>query len=102
MLVGRILGSILLFIAGVVLVRDGLAWLDLHRVAPLSLAGFWGDLAAGSLRAAHAIIVEHAPWLWTRGLGPLLSLWALPVFAVLGLALSWSCRRAPQRQRRYR
>jgi hypothetical protein len=101
LLIGRILGAILLFAAGVVLVRDGLVWLDLHLVAPLSLAGLWSDLAASSLRATHTAIEQRLPWLWTRGLAPILSLWALPVFAALGLLLLWSCRRAPQRRHRY-
>jgi hypothetical protein len=99
MLIGRIFGWLLLFAAGIVLVRDGLVWIDLHAIAPLSLAGLWTDLGAAGFRAARASVEHIAPWLWTRGIGPLLSLWALPSFAVLGLALLWSCRTRPRRYR---
>jgi len=100
MMIGRIIGRLLLFAAGVVLVRDALVWLDTHSIAPLSLAGFWSDLAANGFLAARNWIDHVAPWLWRWGLGPVLSLWALPSFAVLGSILLWSCRRP--RQRRFR
>ena len=98
MAVGRFLGWLLLFAAGVVLVRDALAWADLHVVAPLSLGGLWADLGASGLRSTRAAVEHLAPWLWTSGVALVLSLWALPVFLVLGLLLRWSCRRPPQRR----
>jgi len=102
MVIGRFFGWTLLFVAGVVLVRDGLVWFDLKTIAPLSLDGLWHDLAADGLRAAQSVIEHLVPWLWTHGIGPVLSLWALPSFAVLGLLLLWTCRRGPQRPRRFR
>ena len=100
MMIGRFIGRLLLFAAGAVLVRDALVWLDTHSVAPLSLAGLWSDLAANGFRSVRTGIDHLAPWLWHWGIGPVLSLWALPSFAVLGFILLWSCRRPPQR--RYR
>jgi hypothetical protein len=100
MVIGRFLGWLLLFAACVVLVRDGLVWADTHNVAPLSLAGLWSDLGASGFRSAHAGVESIAPWLWNRGIGPVLSLWALPIFAAVGLVLLWSCRRV--RPRRFR
>jgi hypothetical protein len=100
MMIGRLIGRLLIFGAGAVLVRDALVWLDTRSIAPLSLAGLWSDLNSGGFLAVRNGIEHLAPWLWTRGFGPMLSLWALPSFAVLGLILLWSCRRPPQR--RYR
>ena len=100
MIVGRFFGWLLLFGAGVVLVRDALIWLDLRIVAPLSLQGLWSDLNADGLRATREAIMGLAPWIWSVGIAPVLSLWALPVFAVLGLVLLWVCRRP--HHRRYR
>ncbi len=99
MAIGRFFGWLLLFAAGIVLVRDAAAWLDLRVVAPLSLGDLWSNLDAGGFMSARAAIEHVAPWLWRWALAPLLALWVLPVLAVLAVALLVSCR---TRQRRFR
>ena len=96
----RSIAWLCLLLAGAVLVRDLLAWHDLQRFAPLSLAGFWGDLAPAGFRAAEGGIDRSAPWLWSGLIGPALALWALPVFAVAGLVLIRVFRRRERRRRR--
>ena len=100
MLIGRFIGWIALFAAGAVLVRDGLAWADTRALAPLSLGGLWSNLNASGLIAARHMIERLAPWLWHGALGPVLAIWALPVLAIVGAALLWTCRRT--RPRRFR
>jgi len=101
-MVGRWIGWFFLLLAGAVLVRDLLAWQDLHRLAPLSLAGFWRDLDPAGFRAAESGVDRLAPWLWFWLIGPALALWALPAFAVAGLVLIRACRRRERRRRRRR
>ena len=100
MIVGRFFGWALLFVAGAVLVRDALLWADSHVFAPLSLGGLWSDLNAMSIIALKHGVEATLPWLWTFGLGPLLAIWALPIFAILAIALLVTCRR--ERRRRFR
>jgi hypothetical protein len=99
MVIGRFLGWVLLFATGIVFVRDTIAWLDLRILAPLSLGELWSNLDGSGFMSAHAAIERLAPWLWRWGFAPVLALWALPVLAVLGLALLMVCR---TRQRRFR
>ena len=98
MAIGRFLGWLLLLTASVVLVRDAIAWTDTHSFVPLSLGGLWSNLSAGGPIALRITIERVAPWLWAMGIRPVLSIWALPVFAILGLAVLWFCRRPPQRR----
>ena len=100
MVIGRFLGWVILFVAGAVLVRDGLAWADTRALAPLSLGGLWSNLDGNGLIAAHQAIERAAPWLWRWALGPALAIWARPVLAILGLLLLRSFRRV--RPRRFR
>jgi hypothetical protein len=94
----RFIAWIFLLIAGAVLVRDALLWNDLHVIAPLSLGGLWSDLAPDNFRAARQAIESAHPALWHWLVGPLLSLWALPVLLILGLPLLGT-RRRPRRHR---
>ena len=98
MVIGRFFGWLALFAASVVLVRDALAWVDTRALAPLSLGGLWSNLNANGFIAARHGIEHLAPWLWNWALGPVLAAWALPVLAILGLVLLWSCRRPKQRR----
>ncbi|HKT18231.1 MAG TPA: hypothetical protein VJR47_09325 [Stellaceae bacterium] len=102
MAIGRWIGWLFLMLAGAVLVRDLLAWHDLHRFALLSLAGFWRDLDPAGFRAAEGGINRLAPWLWSWLIGPAVALWALPVFGAAGLVLIRACRRQQRRRRRRR
>jgi hypothetical protein len=100
MAIGRWIGWLFLILAGAVLVRDVLAWRDLHVFAPMALAGFWRDLDSAGFRAAEGSITRLAPWLWSWLIGPALALWALPVFAAAGLVLIRVFRRRERRRRR--
>ena len=53
MILGRYLGWGFVFVACAVIVRDGIAWADIHHLAPLSLGGLWNDLSAASFRSAR-------------------------------------------------
>ncbi len=97
MRVRRFFAWIFLLIAGAVLVRDALVWNDLHIIAPLSLGGLWSDLAPENFRTAHNAMESAHPALWHWLVAPLLGLWALPVFLILGLLLLWA-RRRPRRR----
>jgi hypothetical protein len=98
MVIGRFFGWLVLFAASAVLVRDTLAWVDTRALEPLSLGGLWSNLNASGLIAARHGVEGFAPWLWNWALGPALAAWALPVLAILGFALLWSCRRPKQRR----
>ena len=100
MIIGRFIGWVLLLVAGAVLIRDTLVWSDGHVFAPLSLGGLWSDLSAMSMIAVRHGIEDRLPWLWNFGLGPVLAVWALPIFAVLAIALLVTCRR--EQRRRFR
>jgi hypothetical protein len=93
MRIGRWIGWLFLAAAGAVLTRDGLAWNDTGHFVPESLGLLWFDLSGMSVRSVEGGVERIAPWLWAWGAGPFLLLWAAPVFAALGLALLWWCRR---------
>ncbi len=100
MAVGRLLGWCLLFVAGAVLIRDVIIWHDLHAIAPLSLEGMWSDLGFANVTTApDSAALQDLP-LWRRGVELLLSLWAAPVFLIIGLGLV--AIRRPNRPRRFR
>jgi hypothetical protein len=98
MILGRYLGWGFVFVACAVIVRDGIAWADIHHLAPLSLGGLWNDLSAASFRSARDRLDQTTPWLWSAALRPVLLLWAAPAFAICGMLLLWTCRRTPQRR----
>lgn len=102
MAIGRWIGWFCLVLAGAVLVRDLLAWHDLHRLAPISLEGFWRDLDSAGFHATEGGVQRLAPWLWFWLIGPALALWALPVFAAAGFVLVQAFRRRERHRRRRR
>jgi hypothetical protein len=100
MVIGRFFGWVFFFLAGSVLIRDVLAWSDRRVLAPLSFASLWTALDPDGFRAAHRGVTNLAPWLWTWAIGPILDLWALPIFATASIVLLWTCRRVRRRRHR--
>ena len=98
-MIGRFFGWLFLLAAGAVLVRDALAWHDLHVVAPESFNSLWYDLASNSLGVFRGQVLSIMPWFWTIVMAPLLSLWAGPVLLVAALFLLWTSREGRRRHR---
>ena len=93
-MVGKAFGWIFLLAAAAVLLRDGLAWYDLHLVAPESFNALWFDLARDSLGLFRGTVLNVMPWLWTFAIGPVLSLWAGPVLLLAALSCSGPAAKA--------
>jgi hypothetical protein len=98
-MIGKIFGWIFLLAAGAVLVRDGLAWHDLHVINLESFNTLWFDLARDSLGLFRGTVLNVMPWLWNFVIGPVLSLWAGPVLLLIALVLLWTGREGRRRHR---
>ena len=87
MAVLRILGWLLIVLAGLVLAFDALGWAGgAYRLS--ALEALWTRLSAGSLAWVQAAVERHAsPGVWQSGIQPLLRLPALLVFGLPGIAL---------------
>lgn len=83
----RVLGWLLIALAGLVLALDAARWAD--GVYTLSaLDALWTRVGAGSLVWSQAQVGQHlSPEAWSRWFLPLLRLPALLVFALPGIAL---------------
>jgi hypothetical protein len=101
-MISRFFGWVFLFVAGAVLVRDGMAWRagDGKFTGPESLGGLWFDVSPASLGIFRADVLHTMAWLWNYLLAPVLSLWAGPVFLILSLGLLWAARAGEYRRRR--
>jgi hypothetical protein len=100
MLLGRLLGWVLLFIALAILGFEGTAWLVAGDYHAFALGELWYRLAPESLNIAQAGIQRGVhPLLWDPVITSLLLLPASLVPAVPGLALVILCRRRTRRRR---
>ena len=97
-MIGRFFGWICLLAAGAVLVRDGLAWYDTHKITLESFNGLWFDLGSDSLGVFRGSVLSTMPWFWRFFLSPILSLWAGPVLLLAALYLLWSSRESRRRR----
>ncbi len=83
----RVLGWLLIALAGLVLALDAARWVE-GSYALSALDALWTRLGAGSLAWSQAQVDRHlSPEAWSRWILPLLRLPALLVFAIPGLAL---------------
>ncbi len=98
-MIGKLFGWIFLLGAGAVMVRDALAWHELHTIAPESFNSLWFDLAGNSLGVFRGTVLSTMPWFWNIVMAPLLSLWAGPVLLVVALYLLWTSRAGRRRHR---
>lgn len=97
-MIGRLLGWIFLLAAGAVLVRDGLAWHELHRLSLETFERLWFDLDSDGLGVFRGAVLGVMPWLWAIVVAPILSLWAGPTLFVVALVLLWTGRSARRRR----
>jgi multisubunit Na+/H+ antiporter MnhC subunit len=100
MIIGRFIGWLLLLAALVVLVRDLIAWLDTGSFGFVAAGQVWFEISPNTLELAQPAIQRHvATWLWD----PIVAILTLPAIVVLGVpgvALVLLCRRRERRRRR--
>lgn len=97
-MIGRFFGWIFLLAAGAVLVRDGLASHELHRLSLETFDRLWFDLGSNSLGTFRGAVLGTMPWLWAIVVAPILSLWAGPILFLVAIFLLWTGRGARRRR----
>jgi hypothetical protein len=97
-MIGRFFGWIFLLAAGAVLVRDALAWYELHRLALETFDRLWFDLSSDSFGIFRGAVLGTMPWLWRIVIAPILSLWAAPILFIAALVLLWTGRASRRRR----
>ncbi len=83
----RFLGLMLLALAFIFVIYDGMKSIADSAFYTTALSEFWINLGEASLQATRAWVEEKSPQAWTVVVGPLLAQPAAAVFAVLGAIL---------------
>ncbi len=90
----RILASLLLLFAAMLLVREAVRWLSGEGWSPIPLGQIWFDIDPASLNMLQAGIQRRlSPSLWEDVIQPVLTWPAAPMVGALGLALWLGSRR---------
>jgi ABC-type Fe3+ transport system permease subunit len=100
MLVGRILGWLLLFVALAILGFDAVRWLQSGEVQAMALGELWYQLSPETLNTAQAGIQRGVhPLLWDPFITSLLLAPASLIAAPPGVLLLVLCRKRQRRRR---
>ena len=83
----RFLGLLLLALAFIFVIYDGMKSIADRTFYTTALIEFWINIHESSLKAARAWVEEMSAPLWNVAIGPLLEQPAAAVFAVLGAIL---------------
>ncbi len=83
----RFLGLLLLALAFIFVIYDGMKSIADKTFYATALSQFWTEIHASSLQAAQASIERLSGALWNLAIGPILNQPAAAIFAVLGALL---------------
>ena len=83
----RFLGLLLLALAFIFVIYDGVKSIADRNLYTTSMAQFWTEVHGSSLQAAQASVERMSAALWTLAIAPLLAQPAAAIFAVLGIVL---------------
>ena len=83
----RFLGLMLLALAFIFVIYDGMKSIADRTFYATALSQFWIEVHGSSLQAAQASVERLSGTLWSLAIGPLLEQPAAAIFAVLGAVL---------------
>ena len=83
----RFLGLMLLALAFIFVIYDGMKSIADRTFYATALSQFWIEVHGSSLQAAQAAVERLSGTLWSLAIGPLLEQPAAAIFAVLGALL---------------
>ena len=83
----RFLGLLLLALAFIFVIYDGMKSIADRTFYATALGQFWTEVHASSLQAAQSSVERLSGTLWSLAIGPLLEQPAAAIFAVLGAVL---------------
>ena len=83
----RFLGLLLLALAFIFVIYDGMKSIADKTIYATALSQFWTEIHASSLQAAQASVERLSGTLWRLAISPILEQPAAAIFAVLGAVL---------------
>jgi ABC-type phosphate transport system permease subunit len=83
----RFLGLLLLALAFIFVIYDGMKSIADRTIYSTALSQFWTEIHASSLQAAQAAVERLSGTLWNFAIAPILEQPAAAIFAVLGALL---------------
>ncbi len=83
----RFVGLLLLALAFIFVIYDGMRSIADRTFNATALSQFWTEVHASSLQAAQAWVEQMSGTIWSLGIGPLIEQPAAAIFAVLGAIL---------------
>jgi ABC-type phosphate transport system permease subunit len=83
----RFLGLMLLALAFIFVIYDGMKSIADHAFYATTISQFWTELHGASLQAAQGMVERVSAALWNMAIAPLLGQPAALVFAALGVLL---------------
>jgi hypothetical protein len=83
----RFLGLMLLALAFIFVIYDGMKSIADRTFYTTALSQFWTDVHESSLRAAQASVERMSAALWNLAIAPVIEQPAAAIFAVLGIVL---------------
>ena len=101
MIVGRIAGWLITLVAVLILGAELVGWLRTGEYRMISGGELWYDIQRSSLNIIQAVIQRYLhPTIWDPVLTAVLRAPAWVPFGILGMGLSWLCRKRRQRRNR--
>ncbi len=103
MIVGRILGWLITLVAVLILGAELVGWVRTGAYSIISGGELWYDIQRSSLNFLQAVIQRYLhPTIWDPVLTGVLRAPAWVPLGIVGMGLSWLCRKRRQRRRNRR
>ena len=101
MIVGRIAGWLITLVAVLILGAELVGWVRTGEYRMISGGELWYDIQRSSLNIIQAVIQRYLhPTIWDPVLTAVLRAPAWVPFGILGMGLSWLCRKRRRRRNR--